>query len=663
MELYREIAPENRNYSAISAYFYRNRTKMETDDTDVRIRGYNLSEENDRILTHAIRGASSARVGSGGSMPGLLGIKSLDKQPVDAEVFQSVVREVLSRGSFQLDSFAASDGEFAAARVHQGIFNPAPQPVFSENRDQALFFSGEVYNEDFDAGDQPRSVLRAYQQEGAGLFARMNGSFALAVWEAKKHRLTLVVDRVASVPIYFTTHRNLFVFSPNLKPFLALPGFQPKVDPLGVENFLSSGFMINGTTLLSGIRSLRPGEMLVVEGDRIRIERYWHFAFPAKRDLRDPREIEPEFSRVLHSAVRRQTRNLDSYAVTLSGGYDSRSILYYLNMENGAKPLRTVTWGVDERIPDSDAWIGRRLAEHLGTNHTFLTLRGGAFPDFLEDFVRYDEGRTDAVGNYPEGLRLFQHLRRELGIRVLIRGNEIFGARGKVYREKDTMHTAFMEVLSCYPKSFRYLKPAVYRMLEDLGRQQMRALHDACPYEDPIDRKDYFFMTLRCSGYQSPLTQLKRQCIEERNPYLDNEVIDYVTRIPAPLKIWKNFFMQTVRNQIPGFTDVEFSKVVSLVDWDARFHSDQRLQNMARRILFESRNGFDELIDSAKLRDFVERSFRPVKINRKSLRRRIIRKVRQRFDRYDLEFSLEMFRLMILKIWADQFLKGDFRIE
>jgi asparagine synthetase B (glutamine-hydrolysing) len=596
-------------------------------------------------------------------MPGLLGLKSLDKRPAEPEVFQAVIREVLTRGPFQLDSFAAPDGTFYAARAHQGIFNPAPQPVFSADRDLALFLSGEVYNEEFVAEDQPRSILKAYQREGAGLFARLNGSFALAIWEAKKQLLTLVVDRVASVPIYYTTHRNWFVFSPNLKPFLILPGFQPKVDPLGVENFLASGFMINGTTLLNGIRSLRPGEMLVAEEDRVRIERYWHFSFPAQRDLRDPREIEPEFSQVLRSAVRRQSRHLDAYAVTLSGGYDSRSILFYMNMENGARPLRTVTWGVDEKIPDSDAWIGRKLAEHLSTNHTFLTLRGEMLPDFLEDFVRYDEGRTDAVGNYPEGLRIFRQLRHDLGIRVLIRGNEIFGARGKVYREKDTMHTAFMDVLSCYPKSFRYLKPAVYRRLEEIGRQQMRALHDACPYEDPTDRKDYFFMTLRCSGYQSPLTQLKRQLIEERNPYLDNEVIDYVTRIPAPLKIWKNFFMQTVRNQIPGFTEVGFSRVVSLVDWDERFRSDLRLQNLTRRILLEKRNGFDEIIDTAKLRDFVERSFQPVRVNRKSLGRRILRRVRQRFDRYDLEFSLELFRLMILKIWADQFLKGDFKIE
>jgi hypothetical protein len=71
----------------------------------------------------------------------------------------------------------------------------------------------------------------------------------------------------------------------------------------------------------------------------------------------------------------------------------------------------------------------------------------------------------------------------------------------------------------------------------------------------------------------------------------------------------------------------------------------------------------DELIDRSQLEHYLEWAFRPIEINRRSLKRRLRRKIRQRLDRYDLEVSLELFRLMMLKVWADQFLQGNFDLD
>jgi len=69
------------------------------------------------------------------------------------------------------------------------------------------------------------------------------------------------------------------------------------------------------------------------------------------------------------------------------------------------------------------------------------------------------------------------------------------------------------------------------------------------------------------------------------------------------------------------------------------------------------------LMDRSRLAEFLEQAFKPKKTNRRSLGQRVLRRWRRRLDHFELEASLEIFRLMIIKIWADEFMKGEFPLE
>jgi asparagine synthetase B (glutamine-hydrolysing) len=437
-------------------------------------------------------------------MPGIIGLIRIDGKPLRNGLFEEMLTDLQRSQNAGEDRWIAPDRCAAAARLHKGIFNPASQPVQSSDNACLLFMDGEVYNDEFDPDDQARGVLNAYLQEGETLFPRLNGSFALLIIEPNKKELTLVVDRMATVPIYYTHRGQLFAFSAEIKPLLRIFESDRRVDSEAVENFLSSGFLLEGRTLIEGIRSLCPGEILEVKAGGVKRKRYWKFHFAEDRDRFNQRELEDELLRVCKQAVRRQIRGDYTFAVPLSGGYDSRSLLFLWKSVNTGRKLRTVTWGVNEDEPGSDAWVARRLSSFLDTEHQFFHLKAECLPDHFQEFIRRDEGRTDAVGNYPEGLRVFERIRNTTGVQVLLRGNEIFGARNRVFREKDTLHTAFIDSFSIYPNSFHYLKPKVYRFLKDIGEDRMRRLYTSAPYEDPVDWKDYLFINLRVSGYQSP---------------------------------------------------------------------------------------------------------------------------------------------------------------
>ncbi len=550
----------------------------------------------------------------------------------------------------------------ALARIHHGILNPLPQPARSPDGRLWLFLDGEIYNDEFNVPNQSQALVEAYLQEGAELFPRLNGSFTLALMEPERHRLTLVADRTASLPVFHTQAGKLFAFAPEIKSLLNLPGQRREINPEAVSDFLSTGGILGGKSLVKDIHLLRPGQVLKVESPVPQERQYWKFAFADRRDERDPSLLQENLYQLILQALERQARRQVSSAVTLSGGYDSRFLLHCLRQLYPDRPLRTITWGIDENRPESDARVARRTAEYYRTDHTFFELQAEALPQHFPTFVRLSEGRVDAAGNYPEGLRIFERIRGEIGVEVLYRGNEFFGARAKVTRSKEGFYTAFIPDLALQPYSFTYLRPQVRRRLVELGVNERRRLEQSCPHDHPVDRKDYLFITERVPSYQSPLTQLKRQLIEERNPFLDNDIIEFVRRLPPARRIWKELFTQTVRRYMP-LDEIGMAKHVSLIDWNARLQSEAQLQSFVREILLVRNNGFDELLDRPRLQTFLDRCFTPTRINRQAFRSRLLRKLQQRFDRYELPSFLEVFRLLILKVWADEFLQGSFHLE
>ncbi|MCX6640304.1 MAG: asparagine synthase-related protein [bacterium] len=596
-------------------------------------------------------------------MAGLVGLFSKKENRVDPRLFKQVCDEVVFREGWRLEESASADGSLASALISKGILQRSIQPAMTDKGKTQLFIDGEVFNEDLKTQDQPQAILDAFKREGGDLFGRLNGTFVICIVESEHSRIQLISDRFATVPLYYTETPDYFAFCSELKPLLKLPGFNRTINPLGVENFISSGFFIGDTTMFTSVKTIKVGEWITITAQGFENRNYWNFSFAEQRDSRDQAEIEIELADRTAKAVRRQLSDDHSIAITTSGGYDSRCILYHLRQQKPNHLIQTVTWGTDESIPYSDAQIARQLSEALNTQHTFYPLLAEALPANFYDYVRYSEGRTDAVGNYPEGLKVFQRIREELGIDILVRGNEPFGARSEVFGKKDALHVAFMDDFTSYPHSFQYIKPKVYRSLLGVAKGQIHRLHEFCAYEHPVDCKDCLFFRIRPPGYWGPLSQLKKHHIEERNPLLDNEVVDLVRHLHPHQRVWKNLFTSSVANRIAGANQVPFAKVVSLIDWDRQITIDPILQAFIRKILLEQKNGFDDIIDKGHLESFLKKSFTAKTINRHSLYHRARRKLRNRLNVWDLEPSLEIFRLMILKAWIDLYCDGEFQID
>src|SRR5262249_12704346 len=171
------------------------------------------------------------------------------------------------------------------------------QPVANEHGDVVAVFNGELYNfrqlRDDLAGHDVRGsgdtpvIPHLYEELGPGFVSRLEGIFALALWDATRERLVLARDRAGKKPLLWTRLPDgSIAFASELKALLALPGVSHEVDPAALDAYLALQYVPSGTAL-RGVEKLPPGHVLVVEGgSEPRIEAYWSLE-PRREDLSD----------------------------------------------------------------------------------------------------------------------------------------------------------------------------------------------------------------------------------------------------------------------------------------------------------------------------------------------------------------------------------------
>ena len=161
------------------------------------------------------------------------------------------------------------------------------QPVSNEAGDVVAVFNGEAYNflslrdqlgghEVRGTGDTP-VLPHLYEESGPHFVERLDGMFALALWDAGRERLVLARDRLGKKPLLWTRLPDgTLAFASELKALLRLPQLSREIDLDAIDAYLALQYVPGNGTALRGIHKLAPGHVLVAEGGTERIERYWH---------------------------------------------------------------------------------------------------------------------------------------------------------------------------------------------------------------------------------------------------------------------------------------------------------------------------------------------------------------------------------------------------
>lgn len=268
------------------------------------------------------------------------------------------------------------------------------QPMASASGRFICVYNGEIYNHrelraELDAaGAAPawrghsdtEVMLAAFESWGIeGGLGKLNGMFALALWDRQRRCLILARDRLGEKPLYYGSPGGTFLFGSELKALTVHPDFERTLDRQALTLFLRYNYVPAPLSIWRGVFKLPPGHYVEIRdngrstGEPVA---YWDFRAVAEQGAANPLPDDPgladELEALLSDAVGQRMVADVPVGAFLSGGIDS-SLIVALMQRQSPRPVRTFTIGFDEQNYN-EAGHARKIAEHLGTDHTELVV-------------------------------------------------------------------------------------------------------------------------------------------------------------------------------------------------------------------------------------------------------------------------------------------------
>lgn len=282
------------------------------------------------------------------------------------------------------------------------------QPMHSDNERVVLVYNGEIYNfkelreeladYPFRSDCDTEVIIAAYLKWGISCVNRFNGMFAIALYDREEEALYLIRDRIGKKPLYYWYEQGELVFASELKPIMACPDFQARIDRGVLSRYLYQQYINAPESIYENVYKLAPGAVLEFRGGQIRTWNYWSvreaYAGASKFPVESYDEAKEQLKALLKRAVSLRMIADVPLGTFLSGGYDS-SLVTALAQEHSAEPVKTFSIGFYEEKYNEAAYA-KAVADYLGTAHTELMIEEADMLRLVESIPKYyDEPFAD----------------------------------------------------------------------------------------------------------------------------------------------------------------------------------------------------------------------------------------------------------------------------
>ncbi|MDB5012984.1 MAG: hypothetical protein JWQ25_1186 [Daejeonella sp.] len=261
--------------------------------------------------------------------------------------------------------------------------------------------------------------------------------------------------------------------------------------------------------------------------------------------------------KLLKEALEDTFKSLDleyaNWALPLSGGYDSRTILSFLNLMCFTKELRVITWGLKASLSmkGNDAYIARKVAESFKIQHEYYhtDLMEDSVDEVLTRFLVCGEGRSDNISGYTDGFKMWKTIFEDK-IQGIIRGDDCFGSR-PVHSLKYVRKLIGIPLCSDLGnlKEFEKLGFSSQDLPDELKHKTGETL---------ATYRDRLYHEYRMPTILSALNDLKLPFVEVINPFLSKRIVYQVRKMPDHLRTERELYMRIIRpinSRIPYATN------------------------------------------------------------------------------------------------------------
>jgi asparagine synthase (glutamine-hydrolysing) len=291
------------------------------------------------------------------------------------------------------------------------LSDSANQPFYSQDGRYVMVYNGEVYNYaevadqlkadtknkvSFKTKSDTEVIIEAVSYYGLAFVEKLNGMFAIAVYDKAENELYLFRDRLGIKPLYYYWDGQHLAFASELKSLMLLPQLKLKINYAAVYDFLHLGYIPAPDSIYLSVHKLDAGNYLKLSKNNLSVVNYWNCESKLSANmLEDESEALMQLDELMLSSVKYQMKSDVPFGVFLSGGIDS-SLVAALSASQSSAKVNTFSIGFQETA-FNEAEHAKKVADYLGTtHHEFIVSYKDALPLVDKMIDVYDEPYADS---------------------------------------------------------------------------------------------------------------------------------------------------------------------------------------------------------------------------------------------------------------------------
>jgi asparagine synthase (glutamine-hydrolysing) len=523
-------------------------------------------------------------------MCGIAGVFHSSARAIDEGLLKRMCESVSHRGPDGDGIFIDQHHRVGLGHRRLSIVDLATggQPMTNEAEDVWLVFNGEIYNYAdlkqeltakgyrFRTTSDTEAVIHMYSEYGKECFARLNGIFAVAIFDKRDGSVILARDHFGVKPLYYTLQDGTLTFGSEIKVILQDPRFRREMDFEALNSFLTFRYSPSPQTLFKNVKKLYPGHYLKVSATgTIELDSYWDYR-PSHQPISEADAV-VQYQALLERAVKRQMMSDVPVGLLLSGGVDSAVIGHLMQLFTGDR-IKTFAIGFEGKSDYNELDDARRSSELIGSDHFEMTLGRQEYLDFFYDSFHYSEepiaemtipamyylsrlaSRHVKVALTGQGAdELLAGYKRHFGEKQMSRFFPLLGAlplkavAAFVPRNERLKRAAYASgfadglerMLAIYTiftpeQKAKLLCPDVRALVKDVDRELVQRLYDeSTSLADSLSK--ILYVDARMSLSDNLLLfgdkMSMANSLEMRVPFLDLELIKFIESLPPTMKL------------------------------------------------------------------------------------------------------------------------------
>lgn len=343
-------------------------------------------------------------------MCGICGFTGLSNE----QLLKSMTNSIYHRGPDEDGYYSDNFINFGIRRLSILDILTGKQPIHNEDKTLWTVLNGEIYNfqdlrnelikkghKFYTDHSDTELIVHLFEEYGEKFPHKINGMFAIALWERKEKKLYLIRDRLGVKPLFYSIVGDTFVFGSEIKAILKHPKITKEPNYEALYHYFTFKNIPSPMTAFENIFSLLPGEILIWDGKDISKKKWWKVRFDEDGTI-DENFAKNRILSLLEDATRIRMICDVPVGAYLSGGIDSSTIVALMTKFSD-RPIKTFSLGYKDNFKNKneDLYYARKVSDIFKTEHYEYIMSHKELEEEISNVIEaFDQPFSGTISTY-----------------------------------------------------------------------------------------------------------------------------------------------------------------------------------------------------------------------------------------------------------------------